>query len=31
MKKSENLVTLLVIADGLYGAVQTGSLLGQGL
>jgi hypothetical protein len=31
MKKSENLVTLLVIADCLYGAVQTGSLLEQGL
>jgi hypothetical protein len=31
MKKSENLVTLLVIADCLYGAVQTGSLLEQRL
>jgi hypothetical protein len=31
MKKGENLVTLLVIAGCLYGAVQTGSLLGQWL
>src|ERR1700675_4249626 len=31
MKKNDNWVTLLVIAGCLYGAVQTGSLPGQGL